>query len=195
MMIMTETLTFMCWSAVWWDCPKIGQHIIRCTCRYPFHSDAYGNNGSSNAGRVSASKASDSKCQAAGKSVRLPASWITDDHHGFLVRQVRVSRALQKYVPVTLHAYLLYLSHYPTLARHHREQRMYDTMRRHFFWSHMANDVHRTEEDWSSCAQNVSQVKHIRKLPLFPAVGPVEFVAIDVLGPLLETLLGNTRGY
>lgn len=42
-----------------------------------------------------------------------------------------------------------------------------------------------------SCTKNRSRVAQKRKLTLFPATGPLEFVAIDVLGPLLWTTSGN----
>lgn len=95
------------------------------------------------------------------------------------------------YVPVELRACMLYLSLYPILAGLARERRIYNTMRHHFFLQHMQSNLHTTVEDYGSCGQNGSQTKHDRKLRLFPAVGPLELVAMDILGPLLKTTLAN----
>lgn len=47
----------------------------------------------------------------------------------FLRKQAPVGGALQKYVTASLHASILYFSHYPTLAAHPRERRVYDRVK------------------------------------------------------------------
>lgn len=61
---------------------------------------------------------------------------------------------------------------------------MYNTHRRDFFWPHMANYVQKAIVQWASCAQNKSRYRHKRRLQVFPASGPLDFVAMDILVPL-----------
>ena len=71
-------------------------------------------------------------------------------------------------------------------------RRMYDTLRRDFYWPNMANDVATVVRNCTSCAK-VRGVKHSHQhfLKLFPAAGPLEYVAIDILGPLPKSAKGN----
>lgn len=85
----------------------------------------------------------------------------------------------------------LLLSHYHLLAGHSGQRRMYDTMRRDYYWPHMANDVAEIINQCQSCARNRGHVKLQRQLQLFPASGPLEFVALDILGPLPKTKKEN----
>lgn len=64
---------------------------------------------------------------------------------------------------------------------------MYDTMKHHISWRHKADDMHSTVRGGRLSTPDGSQMKHKRKLQLFPAVGPLLFMAIDILGLLLRT--------
>lgn len=55
----------------------------------------------------------------------------------------------------------------------------------------MANDVYTTGSNCSACARNRVELKLKRRIQLFPASGPLEFIAIDILGPLPRTVNGN----
>lgn len=68
---------------------------------------------------------------------------------------------------------------------------MYDTMGHQFFWTQMANDVHTTKKECRSCAQDGSQIKHKRKLQMFPAAEPLEFMTLNLLEPLPKMLSGS----
>lgn len=46
----------------------------------------------------------------------------------------------------------------------------------------MANDIFTTVAQCESCAQNGNQYRHKRPLQLFSASGPLNFVAMDILG-------------
>lgn len=48
----------------------------------------------------------------------------------------------------------------------------------------MANNVNKTFTKCTSCARIGSQCHLQRPLQLFPASGPLDFVAMDILGPL-----------
>lgn len=107
---------------------------------------------------------------------------FTYDRDGVLLRQTPVDGELQKYVPVTLQARIPYFAIYLMIARHARKRRMYGTIKQHFYWPHIENDIHMTMKDCSSGPRQGSQMKHKHKLH-FAVSGLLEFVAIDVLGP------------
>jgi transposase InsO family protein len=75
---------------------------------------------------------------------------------------------------------------------HPGAHRMFRTMRRSFYWPHMAEDVYETVRQCEACARNrISERRHTNFLKLFPAKGPLESVAMDILGPLPRTKDGN----
>ena len=134
----------------------------------------------------------DPYCQSQKEKTELDNSKFKYDHNGFLVRRSSIDGALQKVVPKSLQARLLYLAHYPRLAGHPGAIRMYYTLRREYYWPMMASDVYNTVKECSSCASvRGTLFKHQKYLKLFPAAGPLEFIAIDILGPLPKTRKGN----
>ena len=65
-------------------------------------------------------------------------------------------------------------------------------MRKNYFWSGMASDVAETVRNCTTCAKNrVKERKRTSFLKLFPANGPLEYVSMDILGPLPKTDHGN----
>lgn len=115
------------------------------------------------------------------------------DHYGFLVRKSKLDCALQRVVPSALKSRLLYLSHYPRLAGHPGGTRLYLTLRRDYYWPSMGNDVHAVARDCASCTHMRGTVfNHQKCLKLFPASGSLEFVAMDLLGPLSKSKGGFT---
>lgn len=90
---------------------------------------------------------------------------------------------MQKYVPVTLlRQYTISLS-----ISNQEEWCVYDTMKYHFVWLHIASDVHTTVKECRSCTHYGFKMKHNHKLQDFPAFGLPKFVAIDMCGPLPNT--------
>ena len=115
-----------------------------------------------------------------------------EDERGLIVRVATIDQAHQIYAPKILRPRILLLAHYPRLAGHPGGTRMYQTLRRTFYWPSMALDVFNTVRQCSPCAkERLSLRKHSKFLKLFPAQRPLEFVAIDILGPLPRTKNGN----
>jgi Integrase zinc binding domain len=84
------------------------------------------------------------------------------------------------------------MEHFPVVAGHPGVSKMYASMRRKFFWNEMYKDVEETVRHCTVCAKNrVTERKRTSFLKLFPANGPLEFVALDILGPLPKTEHGN----
>ena len=137
-------------------------------------------------------QAQDPYCRAMTSEVGKVGSHFEVNRVGLLCRKAPVDGSLQVVIPQSLRARVLYLSHYPRLQGHPGSTRMYETMRRDYYWPHMASDIHQTVTDCRSCAQVRGTVRrHQKKLTLFPAAGPLEFVAMDLFGPLPKTAHGN----
>ena len=119
----------------------------------------------------------------------LRDSRFFEDRYGVLRRVDPYDEAgSQIVVPQTLRARILSLAHYPKLAGHPGQTRMYYTLRRGYYWPHMAADVFDTVRNCHQCAKNRIRLrKRTNPLALFPATVPLRSVAIDILGPLTKT--------
>jgi Integrase zinc binding domain len=95
-------------------------------------------------------------------------------------------------MPKILQPRTLYMSHYPLLSGHPGATRMYQSMRRLFYWPAMAADAYATVRRCTTCSRDRIKLRqHNSFMKLFPAAGPLEFVALDILGPLPKTKGGN----
>lgn len=61
---------------------------------------------------------------------------------GFLIFKESIVVVLQKEVPKSFQAKVLYLSHYPVLSCHSIRRLMYSNIHQHYHWPHMAKDVY-----------------------------------------------------
>jgi Integrase zinc binding domain/Integrase core domain len=87
---------------------------------------------------------------------------------------------------------LLWLEHFPVVAGHPGVSKMYAAMRRRFYWRNMHKEVAETVRHCTVCAKNrVTERKRTSFLKLFSASGPLEYVAMDILGPLPKQAHGN----
>ena len=101
---------------------------------------------------------------------------------------------VQTVVPESLQPKVLYLSHYPLLAGHPKGSKMYDSMRRRYYWSRMTNDVFQTAKDCHLCAEaRGTRYKTQKPMKLFTAKKPLDFIAMDLLGPFPPTENGSTN--
>jgi transposase InsO family protein len=133
----------------------------------------------------------DSECRALFQS-ETPNSIIDVNAQGVLIRKAPMDGSEQILVPQVLRPRLLHLEHYPASAGHPGVSRMYSSMRRRYFWKDMYRDVESTVRHCTVCAKNrIGERKRTSYLKLFPAEGPLEYVAMDILGPLPKTEHGN----
>jgi Integrase zinc binding domain/Integrase core domain len=98
----------------------------------------------------------------------------------------------QVLVPRCLANRVMCLAHLPLLAAHPGGTRMYATLRKSFYWLTMAKDIYQIVANCPSCAK--SRLKRNRRtnyLKLFPPSQPLEFISLDILGPLPVTKSGN----
>jgi Integrase zinc binding domain len=132
----------------------------------------------------------DFECQELGQ--RQGASCVTDfNTEGILIRHAPVDGSKQIVVPLSLRPRILRLEHFPVVAGHPGVSKMYASMRRKFSWK-MYKDVEETVRHCTVCAKNcVTEQKRTSFLKLIPVDGPLEFVSMEILGPLPKTEHGN----
>jgi Integrase zinc binding domain len=109
-----------------------------------------------------------------------------------LCRRSPVDGSKQITVPLSLRSRLLYLSHHPPIAAHPGVQRLYASLRRHYYWPRMVSDVYQVVAQCDKCLQERLALRRPQgDMTLFPAHEPLDYVAIDILGPLPRTKKGN----
>ena len=113
--------------------------------------------------------------------------------NGLLVRHSPRDNAVQMVVPASLQSRVMYLSHYPVTAGHPQGSKMYDTLRRTHYWPRMYRDVFDYAKGYRACAlARGTRYKSQRPLRLFAPKAPLDFVAMDLLGPFKKTDHGST---
>ena len=135
----------------------------------------------------------DDFCQTTIRSIDDKSRFFEDATTGLLKRRhPRDEGLVQVVVPKSLRSRLLHLAHHALPAGHPGQNRMYYTLRRWYYWPHMASDVMHEVRSCGPCAKNRLRLrKHLNRLKLFPATRPLEDVAIDILGPLPKTAGGK----
>lgn len=74
-----------------------------------------------------------------------------------------------------------------TLVGHPGINKQYYTHRRSFYWPIMLADIRRCTNECNQCARERTTLrKHAAPMRLFPASSPLEYVAIDILGPFTD---------
>jgi len=82
--------------------------------------------------------------------------------------------------------------HHPTVAAHLGMNRMYDTMRKAYYWPSMVTDIHSTITKCTTCAQNrLASRRHTTPLTLFQATEPHTELFVDIFGPIPASKKGN----
>jgi len=143
--------------------------------------------------RMLAAQKVDQRCQELrDKMDQIEHSRFSETKEGLLVRVSPLDGAVQVYVPFILRQDLLRLEHNVVHAGHPGVNRMYASIRRHYYWESMAADV----VDWvASCASfswnRIAPRRRTAMLKLFPAMDPFASLSMDLLGPFTETKTGN----
>ena len=123
-----------------WDLPQdrpIGFHALAIT---PEERDA----ASISVREFLRAQAEGAFCRFTAETVGTPNSKFDIDRYKFLVRKSPLDGTLQRVVLTRLRPQVLYLAHHPRLAGHPGATRMYYTLRREYYWPHMASDAFST---------------------------------------------------
>eukprot|EP00171_Calliarthron_tuberculosum_P008354 IDg8354t1 len=135
----------------------------------------------------------DPLCQIAKADIdnNRPSPYV-EDERGLIVRIASVDDAVQILCPVGLRQKVLFLSHYTPIAGHPGITKQYYSQRRSFYWPTMLADIRRCANECHQCARERTKLRnHAAPMQLFPASSPLEFVAIDILGPLTVSTKGH----
>lgn len=73
----------------------------------------------------------------------------------------------------------MYLLHYPVLNGHPDERRLYGTLQHEYYCPLITREAYTQVPDCQSCAVHGTRNRRQKKLPLFPAGGLLEFLALD----------------
>lgn len=104
----------------------------------------------------------------------------------------KLDGVLQKAVPEGLRHQLLHLAHYPVLTGHPGGTRMYYTLRRAYYCPRKSSDVFSTVQNCQDCIRlREAHFKRQKLIKRFPAIGPLEFVAMDLFGAAKRTARGH----
>lgn len=122
--------------------------------------------------------------------VSLLNTTLTYDKDFKLVRKATIDGATQNLVPRSLRSRMLSLAQYSRLSVHPGKRRMYDSLKRKFFWPHILSDCYAVDNGCIECPFMGTKFNHERKLELCPPARPLKFVTIDILGPLPRTKAG-----
>jgi len=110
---------------------------------------------------------------------------------GLLRREGHRAGSQQLVIPRPLVKDVLRAEHSSALVAHPGGSRMYQTMRKHFYWPSLATDVLGWVAACPNCAKTrLMGTQSTAPMRLFPAKEPFEAWAIDLLGPLPRTLEG-----
>ena len=116
--------------------------------------------------------------------------FFEDESTGVLSRNYK--DCAQEIVPRSLRQHLLHIAHISKAGGHAGGRRMYKTLRRTFYWPAMDLEEYIVVCNCHACAKEPVQAqKRSKFLKLFPAAAPLEEVAKDLLGELVETPQGN----
>lgn len=143
--------------------------------------------------RLRSEQLKDSLCTFLRQQKHFEGSLYALDHNDVLVRRSPLDGRLQKVVPRCLVPLVLHLAHNPLHAGHPGGTRMYATIRESYYWRTMVTDIFEYVKTCRSCARiRGTRGNKQHKVRLFPAVDPLTFVAMDLVGPFPKTKSGYT---
>lgn len=131
------------------------------------------------------------KCQKMWKEAQGSSYCFIINENGLLCRNVSLKGLLQGIVPEALPWAKVYSGHHLITARYPGTQRIYDSLRRQFYWPHIASDVYSYVGKFESCRSHKLSQKHQRREAVLPAKWAFGFVVIDTLGTLAKTRQEN----
>ena len=139
-------------------------------------------------------QAADEYCQWARRQMDCHTQGTSPfaiNQHGVLTRKSKLDNSLQVVVPLSLRKRLLEIAHCAPTSGHPGRAKLYQTMRRGFYWPSMTVDIHHMVTNCTACAKNrMKEQRNVYPMRLFPATKPLEYVAMDILGPLPRTRHG-----
>lgn len=95
-------------------------------------------------------------------------------------------------VPVRLRKCVLLLMHRPAAAGQAGGRKLYQTIRRHYYWPSLAPDCYTHVLNCAECRrERIKLLRTSTKCTLFPATAPLEEIAMELLSDLIQTPRGH----
>ena len=133
-----------------------------------------------------------SRLERGEEPAELRRSRFFVNREGLVCRKAHLDGAEQIVVPTALRESLLYLSHYSATSGHPGGRRLFYTLQQRFYWPSMSVGAYSTMRMCPDCAKaHIKLRKHNSDMKTFPPSGPLEYIAIDILGELPRTPRGN----
>jgi hypothetical protein len=122
-----------------------------------------------------------------------PPGLGVDDHGAIVCSPVNEDLSLIWVVPAAIRERLCTLAHFTKVAGHQDATKVVAAISRQWFGPSIAKDCLATVRRCPACIAKRLKRGSKRSVPLtiFPPIRPLEFIAIDVLGPLPTTTRGN----
>jgi RNase H-like domain found in reverse transcriptase/Integrase zinc binding domain/Integrase core domain len=143
---------------------------------------------------ISRAQQEESECRKWNDSAKLKDSkFVLVSKNGvkLLYRKSDIDGHLRLCIPQAFRKTILNLAHYPVTAGHPGGRKMFNTLSRDYYWPGLSFDTYQLVSNCHECTKENGALRKRRKhITLFPASGPLEFVAIDLLGPLPKTSRG-----
>lgn len=132
---------------------------------------------------------SDKLCRRLRKELdqAQPTRFFLNDN-GILCRKGYTQGDKQVVVPKELRKSILQREHSSPLGGHPGSTRMYQTLRKKYYWPSLVADVYGYVAACATCAKNrLMESRQTSSMRLFPATEPFAAIAVDLLGPLPRT--------
>lgn len=143
----------------------------------------------------------DADCPTAFTFVEKPNTRYKIKCDGVSISASPLTCTLQQIAPTSLYPYSVQLCHFSPIVSPPGEHGMYDSVNSGFHCPHMSGDNYATVKDCCFCVQNRTNVELQRQLKLLFPEGPLEYIGVDILRPLLKSkernqfLFMRTVGY
>jgi Integrase zinc binding domain len=117
---------------------------------------------------------------------------IDVNEDGIAIRRAPLDGCEHILVPMALRPRVIYLEHYRRSSGHPGVTKMFRSMRKRHLWKNMYREIEDAVRSCEQCARNnVQERTRVNKMQLFTANEPLEFLEIDIFGPLPKTAYGN----
>lgn len=123
-------------------------------------------------------------CQQGAGIVGPSGTCYSYDRHGILKCTALIDIAIRTVIPNALRPRLPSFAIYLLLSRYPSERCIYDIMRRVLYCRYLAEEDYSTVGRCHECLINRAGLERKHHLKFFLASRPLEFVAMDFLGPL-----------
>lgn len=124
-------------------------------------------------------------------NMSLSSTAFTYGKNSILERKAPIDGAIQKLLPTSLRTTILDFAHYFFLPDPSGEHQMYNSLRWGFYWPNRICDTYTVVYNCTECLHMGTKFNNQWKLELFPSAGSLEFVVIDIFGPLPITKASN----